>query len=367
MRILDRYLLRKFVHAYLVCFLSLVGLYVVIDAFSKIDEFSEQAASLGQTLQHMGIYYGVRLSLFFDQLSGVITMLAAMFTLSWLRRGGELTPILSAGIPIWRVAAPVLLAAVGAGGLAVANQEWVIPNFRLRLQRDADDPHGTKSVGVEGAYDYDTGVFLEAKRAYLGEKRLEGANVVLPSELAGSLRFLEAREAFYRPAQADQPAGWELVDTEPAELPHLPEAARETLRSLGPGRFFLVSHVTLEQMSRSGGGFQYASTAELIASLRNPSVGYGADQAVYLHSRLMRPVGNLLLLLLALPFVLSRESRNVFIATGLCLVLSVVYFGVTYGCQYLGNLEYVGPALAAWLPILLFGSVLPVSLGTVQT
>ena len=47
MMILDRYLLRQFVQIYVICFLSLTGLYVVIDAFGHMSSFSAYAAEHG--------------------------------------------------------------------------------------------------------------------------------------------------------------------------------------------------------------------------------------------------------------------------------------------------------------------------------
>jgi lipopolysaccharide export system permease protein len=65
--------------------------------------------------------------------------------------------------------------------------------------------------------------------------------------------------------------------------------------------------------------------------------------------------------------VLGRENRNRFLSMGLFMILSIVFFSVTFGCQYLGNLQYVSPALAAWLPLLVFIPALPIILGRLQT
>ena len=43
MRILDRQRYWSFLKAYVICYVSLVGLYIVIDAFSNLDEFSKRA------------------------------------------------------------------------------------------------------------------------------------------------------------------------------------------------------------------------------------------------------------------------------------------------------------------------------------
>ncbi len=50
MRILDRQRYWSFLKAYVICYVSLVGLYIVIDAFSNLDEFSKRAEGVVETL-----------------------------------------------------------------------------------------------------------------------------------------------------------------------------------------------------------------------------------------------------------------------------------------------------------------------------
>jgi lipopolysaccharide export system permease protein len=60
------------------------------------------------------------------------------------------------------------------------------------------------------------------------------------------------------------------------------------------------------------------------------------------------------LLFLGMPFVLSRGNRNIFVAVAQCLLLVAGFFVVVLGCQTMGNTILVPPALAAWLPMLIF-------------
>ena len=84
MRIMDRYLFWNFVAAYLICFTSLVGLYVVIDLFSNADEFLEVNPVTGDHpdtltfLRRVGQYYFIHSFEYFNRLSPIITMIAAM-------------------------------------------------------------------------------------------------------------------------------------------------------------------------------------------------------------------------------------------------------------------------------------------------
>ena len=74
------------------------------------------------------------------------------------------------------------------------------------------------------------------------------------------------------------------------------------------------------------------------------------------------PVNNLIMLLLGLPFVLSRE-RNIKASAGLCLLMVGAYYVFIYICRYMA----LPASWAAWLPVLLFGPVAAVMFDSVKT
>ena len=77
MILLDRFLFKNFVKAWLICFISLVSLYVIIDAFSHFDELLMASRHLQQSItETMAVYYGYQLVLIFDRLCGIILLLA---------------------------------------------------------------------------------------------------------------------------------------------------------------------------------------------------------------------------------------------------------------------------------------------------
>jgi lipopolysaccharide export LptBFGC system permease protein LptF len=80
------------------------------------------------------------------------------------------------------------------------------------------------------------------------------------------------------------------------------------------------------------------------------------------HIRITDPINNLILLLLGLPFILSRE-RDIKASASLCLLIVGTFYAFIYLCRYVG----LPSAWAAWLPILLFGPVAVVMLDAVKT
>jgi len=137
---MDRQMIRGFFKAYFVCLTSLLSLYVVVDLFTNMDDFTQHPGGLGAVVQHIVKYYGFQIPVIFDRLCEMIVLLAAMFTVAWVQRNNELLPLLSAGVSTQRVVRPILLSAAGMLMLTVLNQELIIPRIGAALLNPRDDP-----------------------------------------------------------------------------------------------------------------------------------------------------------------------------------------------------------------------------------
>ena len=76
--LIDRYITRAQLHAFVVVFVSLAGLYFVFDAFTNMEEFLSHAAETGGLAKVLASYYGCRLVWFFDATSPVISLASAL-------------------------------------------------------------------------------------------------------------------------------------------------------------------------------------------------------------------------------------------------------------------------------------------------
>ncbi|MEK6235962.1 MAG: LptF/LptG family permease, partial [Planctomycetales bacterium] len=63
-RIIDRYFVWEYAKIFLICFSSLVGLFVVFHAFSKLDKFMAWTDSTDELLRVMAEFYMYRVVLF---------------------------------------------------------------------------------------------------------------------------------------------------------------------------------------------------------------------------------------------------------------------------------------------------------------
>jgi lipopolysaccharide export system permease protein len=374
--IVDRYLLREFVQTFLICFISLMGLFVVIDGFTKLDEFIAFAAKQSSLLAVMGEYYAYRALSFFDSTGHLLTLIAAMFTMTWIQRHNEMTALESAGIPKSRIIQPVIMAVVVIILARVANRELIIPAVREHLSHDTQDLGGSTGKPLRPRYDNETGVLLggSGSLTFASERRIQKPDFYMPAGLNRYGVRLMAESAFYEPPQSDRPGGYRFSNLErPKGLetqPSLTFEGRAVLLTprdyswLKPGECFLVTEVSFEHLEATNTWRSLSSTAELIRGLRNRSLDFGVEERLAIHARLVQPLLDLTLLFLGLPLVLSRSQRNMFVAIGQCLALVIAFTLVVYGCQnVLGSNYLLEPALAAWLPLMIF---IPCAVGLSQ-
>jgi lipopolysaccharide export system permease protein len=367
LKLLDRMLVRNYVKAYLICLVSLLSLFIVVDLFTNLDDFTQGHRGLASVLKHIGIYYSYKVAQVFDRLCEAIVLMAAMFTVAWIQRNNELLPVLSAGVSTRRMVRPVLLAACAMVGLSIANQEFVLPrvdNYILENRRDLEGKH---DIPVTGSFESNS-THIMGRTANRSLQTVKDFQCVIPDKNSrDSITIMEAREARYIPPGAEpNTGGWMLIGTRPENLDDSP--CPENLRKVHNGRFFLKTHeVDFETVTRQRNWWMFMSTWRLYHEMYRTDPQRLASVAVLFHMRLTRPALGLILVFLGLSVILRDQNRNVFISTGLCLILCAAFFLAGFFCKHLGDHEYLSPAFAAWLPVLLFGPVSFVMFDAIHT
>jgi lipopolysaccharide export system permease protein len=387
MRILDRERYRAFFKSYFICFTALVGLYVVIDAFSNFDEFSKRAEGVVEIFSIMGRFYLVHMTQFYDRLCGVIGMMAAIFTVTWMQKNNELLAMLAAGISTQRIIRPVWISAIIVSALAVVNQEFIMPPLGEELQKSHDDD-GLRKVSVYSRYDA-RGIMIHGREADRNAKTILNFNATLPVSVFGVMHELEAKQGRYIPEtalRAPRRGGWllrgaklnptvsdEAVKGTEGLLVRLDNADGYPppvgdLADLGGETYFLYSDLRFESVTRNRQWYEYAPTWDLIRGLYDPiNEPEKQEIAVFLHARILRPLITLNLLMLSLPLVLGGYGRNMFVNLGLSLGNAALFYGFNFMCGYLGRNGHLSPELAAWAPLIGFGALAVARWGNIRT
>ena len=357
MNIIDRYLLRQFLQNFVICFMSLMGVYVVFDAFTNLEAFMSLAKGL-TLMKVIAAYYGYQSLFFFDRISALLVLMSAMFTMAWIQRHHEMTALMAAGISRIRVVAPVLAAAVAIIAAGGGQSRGRDPQVQGPACHAAFRPERQRGRGIAAAVrqchrraDRRTvcGYRSEADRDARFRRAAVQAVVVQVRQSSGRRTL-----ARYLPAKDGRPAGYLLIDvTEPknlAQRPSLSLDGRPVLMTphdhpdwLKPNEAFVVSDVTVDELTGGTVLRRFASTGELIWALKNHSIYFSPDVRVTIHSRILQPLLDITLLFLGLPLVAARDNRNVFLAIGMCMGLVALFFIVAIACQQLGSNCLISP------------------------
>jgi len=200
MRTLDRYVLRSFLYSYLLCLLVMLGMRIVSDLFINMDEFAKMGAKSGLAwsglLGRVASYYACNSLTYFQEMSGVILVTAAAFSLARMNHTNELTAVLASGVSMHRVILPVIIAALGLSLLGAVDQELLVPRFKNELVRDRAELPDTKTPEVRLINDGGRNVWY-SRKWLPAERRMLRPLVLVRDEQFGLLAKVSAEEATY--------------------------------------------------------------------------------------------------------------------------------------------------------------------------
>jgi lipopolysaccharide export LptBFGC system permease protein LptF len=145
---------------------------------------------------------------------------------------------------------------------------------------------------------------------------------------------------------------------------HANDRAQEGDWELANGEMFVPSDLSPEKIAlrQSSNWLDYMSSRELSRLLELKQVSDPESAMLTKYLRIADPVNNLVMLLLGLPFILSRE-RNIKRSAGWCLLVVSIFYAFVYVCRYM-QLE---PFWAAWMPLVVFGGVAAIMWDSVKT
>ncbi len=365
MKILDRYIAKTFFSGYLIAFGVMIGLRVVIDLFVNLDEFVENADQGTLTvLTHIAEYYGLHLTLYFRDFAGMITVVAAAFSLGKMTRTNELTAIMASGVSLKRVVAPILIIAMLLTGVLIVDQEWLIPKISHKLVRHPDTLKGQESYEVWFLSDSNHSLIC-AGRFYAASSTFMNPTIILrePTENAQVFRVtgrITAQEAIFNP----QTQQWDLVD---GRYIGLESSAQEQDIATYQATDLHPKGIPVRLKAENKAMLSFKELRELATHSQRDMLQLSSQ----LHFRITDPIINLVMLMVSLPVLVCRDPRSMksavmtsFALTGACMIVS-------FACKMLATEPLLTakaiPEFWAWLPVFVFVPIAFIQLDSMKT
>lgn len=124
LNILDRYIIRKFLGAYIFSIILIIVIVVIFDYVEKIDDFTTTKAPLNKIIND---YYLNFIPFFINQFSALFTFIACIFFTSRLANRTEIVAMLSGGMSFRRLMWPYFISASVITTIALVLSLWIIP------------------------------------------------------------------------------------------------------------------------------------------------------------------------------------------------------------------------------------------------
>ncbi len=367
MKIVDGYIFRKFFTIFFLTCVTVSGLYVVFDIFTKFDEFWKADAPAFGFVTAIAEYYFIHTFVVVDILFSFIALLAALATLTMMARQNEIIALLATGLSPGRIIAPVLIGAFLVSLAFTTVREAFLPRRLAELNLSpVDFVKRSDEVDVVSAFDGWTGITVDGQTLSRSKGTIREPRILLGRGLSRYGNRLVAKSAVYLNADGNRPAGWLLsgakLSAEASDGPAWVEEAsgRTVVYPPGsadwvkPGEAFVATSVDATRLAAGDGWRLYNSTSALTAAANDPTFARDAvELTIRAHTRFLRPFADLLPLCLGLPFVFLRSERNVFAAVGRGCGLAGAYVASQYVATFFGE-KLGSAALGVWAPFFVF-------------
>ncbi|HTV47292.1 MAG TPA: LptF/LptG family permease [Phycisphaerae bacterium] len=376
MKQIDLYIIRSFLVNCALALGVMIGMYVLLDLIVNFNLFASDVAPqkmgaweafwslVGQIMN----FYMYRSLVIFQMVSGIIPLLAAGFTMVRMTRHHELTALMASGISLYRIAAPIIICSVGFNLLVVVDQELLMPNCidQLLLQQGQTVasfqqhepvyflPESDNSLVLATSYDPKTQTLTDVR---IIQRDADGVPTgrILADKAVWNNNVGEGPES----------GGWVMTNVvrindkngaNPNEIPE-PLASEIYTTPLNPSQLNLIFRKQ---------AVDYLSTYDVTQLMLNsPPVTRIALEKI-LHTRITQLIMNMIMLLIGIPFLLTREPnalvRNMF----WCGAISAACFISTFVFNQLAG-STLSPFVGAWLPVVIFGPLALVMLDMLKT
>jgi LPS export ABC transporter permease LptG len=349
-QILDVYVIRSWVFYFLLLLVVFTGVYIVFDFFQLLGDMVRNHVAARVVVN----YYRYLVPQIIFIMLPLSVLVATLVNFGLLAKTNQVTAIKSAGVSLYRISLPVIVAvAILSGGMFFLEDQYLPA---LNKQQDALR-NQIKGRPAQTYYRPDRQwIFGQSNRIFnyrfFDPDHNVFANLSVfefdPSTFQMQRRIY-AKRAFWE----DHIQRWVLEDGWSRDfngdrvVSYLPfsVAAFDELTEQPP--YFKKEVKTSEQMS----------ALELRAYIKELSQsGFDVVRlSIQLYRKFSYPVIALIVGLIGIPFAFSMGRKGALTGVALSIGIAIIYWSSSSLFEALGNLHQLPPAVAAWSPDVLFG------------
>ncbi len=349
LKIIDRYIIRKFLGTYFFAITLIIVIVVIFDAVEKIDDFIGMKAPLSAIAFQ---YYLNFIPFFINQFSGLFTFIAVIFFTSKMAYNTEIVAILSGGVSFKRLMWPYFVSASAITLLSLILNLYIIPGansrrldfevkYIKRVFNAKFDPHIYRQI--------EPGTFVYI-RNFSNTDNSAGYFVLETYQEGAIVSSLEASNVHYDPETRRWSAPKSVIRTFDGE--------KETFDNTQ--KLDTLINLTTQELGRVEKLVTTMNIGELnrfIAQQRDKGSDMIAQFEVERQNRFSFPISTFILTIIGV----SLSSRKVRGGTGLHIGVGIVLcFSFILFSRFADEFAKGGmlpPVIAVWMPNLIYACI----------
>ncbi|MFH1339103.1 MAG: LptF/LptG family permease [Candidatus Omnitrophota bacterium] len=354
MRILDRYIFGSMLRIFIGCVLVFLMLYVVIDAFSHLDEILEQKPSI----LLLAMYYLNFLPLIFVQVSPFACLLGCLYTLGTLNRNNEIIAMRASGLSIFHITRTLIIFAALISVAVFAVNDRLVPRSEI-AKENVKIKMENKYKGKEQQAITNLSIYGLKNRLFFinkfipSENKMEGITILEQDESANVRKKIVASNGIYKEGF------WHFYECvtyffdENGRLSGQPQYFSEQIMDIAetPQDF-------LKQMQNP----EFMSVAQLNEYIFKLSMSKAKavirNLKVDLYQRFFMPLSSLVIVIAGIPFALIMRRRSTGLSSmGIAIMVGFLYYVVNAVSIAFGKAGFLPPLLATSSSHILFLSL----------
>ncbi len=345
MKILDRYLVRRFLLILAFSLFAFVMIFVVVNLIERLDSFIKHDVPKWVVVQ-----------LYFYQLPYIITLtlpvallLSSLFSIGNLARQNEIIAMKASGLSLYRILAPLFILGVLLSLTAFLFSEHVQPHAseRYAMLKDQyiDRLQNRWRKLIRNPFLRDDQGWLFSMRDFNADTNTGNMVSVRHYQDQKLLSRFDAKEIAWEESH------WVLYDG-------YQRVFRDSSEQAIPFAKMVIDSTSLlpEDISRFFNQPEEMSSGELRQFIQEVKRN-GADPnrwLVDLHLKYAIPFANFIIILFGAPLASQKSRGSATAGFGLSLIVVFIYFGMLKTSQAMGQNGVLPPLLAAWIANLSF-------------
>lgn len=348
MKLIDRYIVRQYLTTAFFALISVLVIFVVIDAMENLDDFIDRQA----TTTIIATYYFYFLPEIIKLIMPVAMLLASLFVTARLSTQNEWTAMKASGASLFRLMVPYIVVAFIVSVGSVYFNGWIVPQANKKK--------------------------LTIERVYLAKNTISGsgANIYLqdsPTRILSIGYFDDTREVASRISIQDfsDTNLTMLVARIDAQTMEWDTTQRRWMLRHGTKRWFDREKESLQQFAMQPADNLHFDPEDLRKKQEHPDeMDYrtlerfienqkraGQNVAQWLvdfHSKISFPFASVIVVLFGVPFASVKRRGGIGVQLGISLLICFIYLIFMKVSQVFGYNGDMHPLLTAWLANLIF-------------